>query len=177
MTLTPCTTQQQLDAARELYLAAFPDVERKPFPLLLQKRDEGVAELLAIEEGGAFLGIAFTLLYEDIVLLDYFAVCPARRGQGIGSRVLTLLQQRHGGCRLLLEIEDPDEPCDNPEERLRRRAFYLRNGMTAMPYRVWLFGVKMQILTAGEPVAYEEYHRLFEVLFSPAAAARVILAE
>ncbi len=145
---------------------------------MVKKRKEGVMELLTVEDdAGKFLGIVITILHKDIVLLDYFAVSPVLRGQGIGSEVLKLLNQRYQGKRILLEIEDPEEPCKNRGERLRRKAFYLRNGLTVQNYKVWLFGIKMLILTNGATVSYEEYHEIFEAVFSTQIGKNVSLAE
>ncbi len=89
MKLTNCTTEAQFANLERLYMDAFPAAERKPFPLLVEKSREGVVELLAIEgEGGAFLGLAITVLSHGLVLLDYFAICPKLRGQEIGSGTL-----------------------------------------------------------------------------------------
>lgn len=188
LTLTDVITEEQMKNVRELYDIAFPKEERKPFSLILQKRDEGVTEILAIEdETGTFYGLVITILYKDIVLLDYFAIAEARRGGGVGSEILRLLQERCEGRRLLLEIEDTtrlpgieetevrvncvrsdvSEQQLSPEDRqkIRRKAFYLRNRMRPMNYRVELFGVDMEILTYPAPVAYEEYHEIFETVY------------
>ena len=133
--------------------------------------------LCAEDKDGKFLGIVITILHKDIVLLDYLAVSPACRGQGIGSEILRLLDERYGGKRILLEIEDPEEPCDNPKERRSRKAFYLRNGMTVQDYKVWLFGIKMLILTNQRTVTFDEYHEIFDTVFSPKIGKNVSLAE
>lgn len=183
--LTEAVTEQQMKQIRKLYDTAFPKEERKPFSLILQKRDEGVTEILAIEdENGGFYGLALTILYKDIVLLDYFAIAEEKRGGGIGSEVLRLVQERCEGKRLLLEIEDttkltsadldmdrascqtmPEQSGAQDRQKLRRKAFYLRNGMRPMDYLVELFGVDMEILTYPVPVAYEEYHEIFEKVY------------
>ena len=75
-----------------------------------------------------------TILYKDIVLLDYFAVDDNQRNNGAGSSALRMLLERYLGKRFLLEIEAPDIPSENTPERIRRKAFYLRNGMTVMPF-------------------------------------------
>ena len=117
MILTNCTAETQFANLERLYLKTFPESERKPFSLMLQKSREGIMELLAIEEEtGAFLGLAITILYKDLVLLDYFAVSPTMQGQNIGSRALRLLQERYTGKRFILEIEDPREHAPNQEE-------------------------------------------------------------
>ena len=134
-------------------------------------------EFLSVETvAGEFAGLAIMILHGDLALLDYLAIAPAQRGKGIGSFVLATLKERYQERRLLLEIEDPEEPCNNPEERIRRKGFYLRNGMKPMDYRVWLFGVKMLVLTHPSPVSYEEYHEIFDTVFSPATGKKVTKA-
>lgn len=167
MILNANPQQKTMRELRALYEKTFPRSEKKPFFVILRKRRKGTMEILSVEdENGVFLGFAITILHKDIVLLDYFAISPTCRGQGIGTKVLALLEERYAGKRILLEIEDPDEPADNTAERLRRREFYLRNGLTIQNYKVWLFGVKMLILTNRRTVTFEEYHEIFEQVFS-----------
>lgn len=177
MKLNENPTENQLQLLRALYEESFPAEEKKPFDLMLRKQEEGHMELLGIEDDeGEFLGLAIMILHKNIALLDYFAVCPEHREKGIGSKTLSLLKDRYPGKTLLLEIEDPEEPSDNGEERTRRKNFYLRNGMEIMPYKVWLFGVKMLILTHGVPVTFAEYHEVFEAVFPPQVGKRITLA-
>ena len=77
--------------------------------------------------------------------------------------------------RLLLEIESTKMEASNSEQRLRRKAFYTANGMAALDYCVDLFGVEMEILTYRCDVSFEEYHSIFENVFSPRAAKNVKL--
>ena len=177
MELKLCDSGERLESIRELYCAAFPSEERKPFSLILEKAAERSMEILSIEQDGEFLGLAIMILHREIALLDYFAVTPERRGEGIGTKTLDALRSRYPDKILLLEIEDPDEPCDNRDERLRRRAFYERNRMEPMPYRVWLYGVKMLVLTDGAvSVPFERYRAIFEEVFSKKSAKNVRLA-
>ncbi len=177
MRLNDNPSKENLRLLKQLYSRTFPISEKKPFGLMLKKRTEGTMELMTVEENdGTFLGFVITILHKDIVLLDYFAVSPAQRGKGIGSEVLQLLHERYPGKRILLEIEDPEYPCKNKEERLRRQAFYLRNGFTVQDYTVWLFGVKMLILTNGTTVSFDEYHEIFEAVFSLKTGTHVTMA-
>ena len=178
MKLNPNPTLWNFIQLYGLYHRAFPLGEKKPFGVMVKKRKEGSMELMTAEnDKGSFLGIVITILHKDMVLLDYFAVSPTHRGQGVGSEVLKLLEERYHGKRILLEIEDPEEPCKNKEDRLRRKAFYLRNGLTAQDYKVWLFGIKMLILTNGTSISFEEYHEIFRTVFSPKIAKNISLAE
>jgi hypothetical protein len=45
-----------------------------------------------------------------------------------------------------------------------------------MDYRVWLFGVKMIILTDGAKVPFPRYHTIFLEIFGKKAAQNVSLA-
>lgn len=54
MNLTETYQKERLDELKNLYETAFPASEQKPFELMLKKREEGDAELLSIEDGGAF---------------------------------------------------------------------------------------------------------------------------
>jgi hypothetical protein len=176
MKLINCSTAAQFSNLEHLYIESFPKAERKPFSLMVQKSREGVMELLAIEEeSGTFLGLAITILYKDLVLLDYFAISPTMRGQNIGTHALRLLQERYVGKRFVLEIEDTEEEAPNREERIRRKAFYLRNNMTVMPYYVKLFGVKMQVLTNGPELSFEEYHTIYQKSFSEKISSDITL--
>lgn len=170
------------DAARlkniqALYLAAFPAAERKPFSMILKKQAEGSVDILSIEEDdGRFLGLAILAHAGDLSLLDYFAVSPESRGKGTGGAAFELLKARHANRRFFLEIEDVSVPSDNAEQRLRRRAFYLRHGMRPLSFKAELFGVRMEVLSAGAEVSFEEYHSLYTSVFGAVGKNRIRLA-
>ena len=105
MKLIKATDRLRLNTIEKLYLEAFPKSERKPFDLMLRKQTEGKMEILSIEEENAFLGLAILAFDKDIVLLDYFAISPDFRGQGVGSRAIQALQKIYRGKRFVLEIE------------------------------------------------------------------------
>ena len=165
------------DKIRALYDVAFPPAEKKPFELILKKRDEGIMMLIAIEgEGGEFLGLAITLCYSDLLLLDYFAIAEDMRGRGIGSEAIKMLLALYPDKRFLLETEDPDEVgADNTEIRRRRLGFYLRSGLCEMEYRIMLFETQMRVLTGGRVVKFEEYHEIFTNVFGPKTAEKIYL--
>lgn len=176
MQLKNIETKAQMKALRALYEEAFPKSEKKPFFVLKRLEKKGNAEFLCIEdEDGRFLGLAMMMLYGELALLDYFAIAPECRGHNVGSQALKALKKRYADKKLLLEIESTvgaKQP-ENAEERLRRKAFYLRNGMTPMNFLVDLFGVEVEILTHGKDVTFEEYHTIFENLFPGFLARRV----
>jgi GNAT superfamily N-acetyltransferase len=172
MELKPANGQQK-EQIYTLYLAAFPEAERKPFSRIEETCAKGAGEMLALTEGDTFLGLATTVFWEDLVLLDYFAVEPDCRGTGIGSQALALLRQRYAGRRFFLEIETPRLPSDNHAQRERRKGFYLRNGLKETGITVMLVGVEMELLTDGSDLTYPEYRALYQNVFGDWLTKRI----
>lgn len=158
--------KERLAQIEALYLKAFPKEERKPFSLILEKVREGRMEILSIEgEEAEFAGLAILIYVDEIVWLDYFAICEHMRGGGIGSAALQALLERYGDKKFLLEIESTKVECDDLEMRKRRKAFYLSNGLKEAGLDVWLFQVDMEILTNGYPVDFAQYYHMYEETF------------
>ncbi len=168
-------TATQMKQIEALYMRAFPPAERKPFSMILRTRAKENAEILAIETAdGAFAGEAITVQCGGLVLVDYLAVSEEKRGCGVGSAVLGLLRERYAGKRLFLEIESTKEQgAPNAEQREKRKAFYLRNGLSCMPFRAVEFGVEMEILTFAGEVTFDELHGLYRSVFGRAVAANI----
>ena len=154
--------RETLKNFKRLYVAAFPKEERKPFKIISSMHKSGRADMLKIESPeGEFLGLAFTVIGEKLVLLDYFAIEEKKRCQGFGEKALALIKERYPDKPILIEIEDPDEPSENKAERARRLAFYERCGMEINSYKITLFGVKMIMLSYGGPVPFQDYKSLY----------------
>ena len=62
---------------------------------------------------------------------------------------------------VFLEIESVYENAPNQAQRERRKAFYLRCGLTPMNVMVYLFGEKMELLGFGDPIDYDAYLRFY----------------
>ena len=161
-------TSRELLKIKKIYLEAFPKSERKPFRLMKQKAAEGVMEFFAIREKGKLAGLAITVLYKDMVLLDYFAIEKSFRGQNLGTEALAFLKKRYEGRRFFLEIELPE--LEGPG---RRKQFYLRNGMKETGVKVCLFQIPMELLTDGQNMVFEEYHEFYEQTIGPVFARKV----
>lgn len=205
MKLVDADTKKQLKNVHDLYEEAFPKSEKKPFQMILEGREKGNYGIMAIEgEKGEFLGLAITMHYKELVLLDYFAIDSGCRGTGVGGEALRELQRRYAGKKFLLEIESTvghgdgnnkdryDKAGNNkggydmqnekiPDEeailRLRRKDFYLRNGMQPMDFLVNLFGVEMEIMTYDCTVTFEEYYSILEHLLPAELAAKVRMVD
>lgn len=152
----------------DLYQKAFPAEERKPFSLIERKTAMGYMEILVLREDGKRCGLAITALGQNIVLLDYFAISEDYRGEGLGSDALQLLKELYSENQFFLEIEEPDAAQPNAEERVRRKNFYLRNGMLETGIRVSLFGVKMELLASLPGLRFEQCEEVYRELLGRA---------
>ncbi|MBQ9941630.1 MAG: GNAT family N-acetyltransferase [Christensenellaceae bacterium] len=178
ISLKPAITEDQLFHLEQLYIEAFPAAERKPFPLLLEKSRQGQTELLCMHlPDGEFAGLAIMVVHRGIALLDYFAVSPALRGKGVGSQALHALMARYKGDIFLLEIETTLAPAEDAAIRLSRKNFYLRAGLTPLPWEIVLFGVRMEVLTDGTYVEFDDYHRVYRDNFGEDIAKKITLFE
>lgn len=128
----------------------FPAAELKPFSSIRHMSEKGLYDGYGLFENGLKVYGYFVSCPETgDLLMDYLAVTKGYRGRGYGSRFLSFLPRIIGDHRaLLIEIEHP-EKTDDPEERkkrLRRRRFYLENGVHATQTETKVFGVDYQIL-------------------------------
>lgn len=142
-----------------LYRASFPSVERTDPRRLTEMYAAGANRLLVLADNDAFVGLAVTAAENDLTFVDYLATEPRLRGNGYGSLALDAIKRQT--ARIVLEIESPQVECDNVQERVRRKAFYARNGFTDSGMRLRVYGTVMELLTVGE-AGFDEYLRLFD---------------
>lgn len=130
----------------------FPPNELRPFCSIRQLTQAGLYYSFGCYENGLAGYAAFAVAKEkDALLLDYYAVDAARRGQGIGTRFLPRLREAVkplGAAYVLIEaesLESAQAPAQT-EERARRIRFYEGCGCRRTQVYSWLFGVEYQIL-------------------------------
>lgn len=134
---------------RALYEEVFPKRERVPFGALTNPRHY---ELLEITEAGAFCGFAACRRRPGLSSLVYFAIDPALRSRGIGGEALELILKHLAGNPVFIDIEDPEESCEDQPLRQRRCRFYLRHGFESTDIVETWQGVHYRILTRdGHP--------------------------
>ena len=147
--------QKQITAAnaneqiKQLYETAFPKDEQIPWEDLLRLIGEMHLDFTAYYEGNDFIG--FTIVYPrpSYNWYWYFAVKEELRGKGLGQQILNQLIKKYKGQSCVLDMESPRQECANKEQRLRRQAFYLRNGFRdTNVYRSW-DDLEMTIMMMG----------------------------
>ena len=177
MILNESFDEKRLEEIHELYEISFPEDEKMPFFMVLQKREAGVMRLLSVEDGGEFVGFCNITLCEDALVLNYFAILPSKQNRGYGTAVISLLAETYPDRSIIIDIEDDEVEADNVEQRIKRRAFYERLGFSAMPFRVTIFGVASLIMSSGREYNFEEYKNIFAQVFSERGVKRLILTK
>lgn len=127
----------------------FPPAELRPFFSMRALMAQGVYLGWQAWEGGRPLGYALCAVTGGAALLDYFAVEPDLRGQGVGGRFLQALGGMDFGAPLLLIEAESVESASAPAqvaERTRRLRFYHGRGCLDTGVFSLLFGVEYQIL-------------------------------
>ena len=127
----------------------FPADEIKPWAAIRRSMKRGAYRCLGLYREDHLLGYAFFLLHQSSALLDYFAILPDFRGQGLGSRFLAKMPEYlDGNPCILAEAEAPDAAADETEKEIRskRLQFYLKNGLRDTGLRPLVFGVRFAVL-------------------------------
>ena len=92
-------------------------------------RRERSPSLPAGEDGaGNVVALTFSFAFPDLFYLGFLAVDGRTRSAGYGTRILTHFRERYGDVPQLLEIEPVVREAGNYQQRVRRLAFYERNG-------------------------------------------------
>lgn len=127
-------------------------------------------EILGIypdEAPDSFCGYFLTLTSDVAVYMYYFAILPDLRGKGIGAKALKALVRRCGDKPLMFDFESIYQECDDLEQRMRRRDFYLRNGFHETGWLMEQNGVELIIACSSEDFNIDDC--LFFVDNSPAS--------
>lgn len=155
---------------QQLYIHAFPRDERKPFPVIRRMFREGKADIWCILADGKFSGMATTVNGDGLILIDYFAVSEKRRGKGIGKAAMECLLAMYPDRGVFLEIESPDRPGLDRDQRRKRKDFYLSCGFGELGVRAKVFGVHMELLGIGCEMDFQTYRRFYGFNMTPWAA-------
>lgn len=150
---------------RRLYLSAFPPEERRSlFSLwLLSTMRPGVSLDVYLDKT-ALCGFSLTVDSEKYLYISFIAVDPALRGKGCGSQMLEHLHQSHPGKAMLVEVEAPEETASNYTQRVKRIAFYQRNGFYDLNRTITGRGVTYRLLSTDPDFDREAYRRIFDQL-------------
>ncbi len=106
----------------------FPEEQRMPMPVLNFLCKFKQCNLTGYYEDDLFIGVFFHIEFPHTVYLFYFAVNEQIQNKGYGTRMLEDLKQQFSGKSISTLIETMDESAENYPQRVKRLAFYERNG-------------------------------------------------
>lgn len=133
-----------------LYEQAFPEYERVSLSTLLSIARQPEGHLTGFFVDGAFCGFAHWVVTEHITYVCFLATMPGLRSQGIGSSILAWFADVRPGLPVVVDTEQPDEAAPNNAQRLRRQAFYLRNGFRRTGWCIMDGGMTYDIFATGD---------------------------
>ena len=150
-------------ALRRLYETAFPVGEQIPYNELIQLLELMDIDYTAYYEGDMLVGFTMVLRLPRYNWGWYFAVREGLRGQGYGQGILTsVLDKYRTEHPFVIDIESPLQPdAPNPEQRKRRHAFYVRNGLKDTGANRTYNGITFTILSSSDaPFTQDDYDEI-----------------
>ncbi|MGN1182575.1 MAG: GNAT family N-acetyltransferase [Faecalibacillus sp.] len=151
--------QSDFDKIDQLYHKAFPDNERAPIQLLIQKANEGKGEFLGIYDEKKWIGLVYVITYQELSYVFYLAIDSSCRGHGYGSAVLQQIKNRYDHT-IMLCIEEVKPQYDNYEQRVQRKKFYFKNGFKEMDFYFTEAHVRYEMLYDGKKISSHYFDEL-----------------
>ena len=149
----------------ELYKEAFPGAQHIPTWILRYKLRNGKAGFNILYTQDTWIGLIYITRYQDIVFLHFLAISESCRSGGYGSKVMDSLKDMYSGKRIILNIEALDKQAKNHQQRIRRKAFYEKNGFSSSGYIVKEPGECLELLMLGGSISKEEIEAMYKNLF------------
>lgn len=146
---------------KRLYHTAFPKEELLPWWIVRLLTVQKCVDLTGYYKEDTFAGFTFTATTEDILFVLFFAVEDKQRGQGLGSEILGCLQENNPGKTIVLNVEPLDEKAENNDQRIRRMAFYKKNGFYDTGYNIREVGGVFRVLATAPELDTAAYGKVF----------------
>lgn len=148
----------------DLYEEAFPEAQRIPSWVLRYKLKKGKAGFNILYANNTWIGFIYTTEYKDIVFVQFFAISESCRSAGYGSKVMESMKDVHSGKRIVLNIEALDDQAENHHQRIKRKAFYRKNGFSSSGYIVKEHKERLEMLILGGSISKEEIEAIYKNL-------------
>lgn len=142
-----------------LYKTAFPADERAPIAVLTMRAGRENVDFWGLYANDRWIGLAYAISENDLTYLFYLALSEDVRGKGLGSKSLQALMKYYSGNRFYIALEQLDPSADNIVERIRRRQFYLKNGLKPIDRTIREASVVYDVMSTGD-VQPEEYETM-----------------
>ncbi len=149
---------------KKLYYHAFPCNERVPYGILKYKA-KSKAIFQAVVDQDKFIGLIYLVIKDKYLYLFFLAVDDKYQNQGYGSKIIKYLKEKYHDYKLMVLIEDLDELADNHEQRVKRFAFYKRNGLIRLNYKIIEAKVKYELIGNNENISDQHFYYLMDYYF------------
>lgn len=164
----------------DLYKTAFTTVRHVPTWILKLKLRKGKSGFDSIYDADTWLGLIYTTEHKETVFVHFFAISDSIRSGGYGSKVLNFLKAKHLGKRIILNVENLNEQENNYSQRVKRRAFYEKNGFVSSGYVIEDSSEQLDMLIFGGSINKEEieviYGQLFKGILGPLFRPKVLIS-
>nr|WP_230402955.1 GNAT family N-acetyltransferase [Lentilactobacillus kosonis] len=97
------------------------------------------------------------MTHHKLTYVFFLAIDPSNRSQGYGSQALMAIKQQYVGNKLALIIEEVKTAAPNYEQRLKRKAFYLKNGFVPADFTLTEGHTDYELLSFNGDVDPNEY--------------------
>lgn len=157
--------------AKALYIASFPKMERFPYWLICTIAYLPGFHFRTWYADGAFIGLTYTLTRHSMTMIYYLAVEEKERGKGYGAMILKELKTLRPRTALITESDDIQAP--NRTQRLRRIAFYERNGFLQTGWQLADYSGLYDIMATTADLNVRKARRLIG-RFTPWVQSRLV---
>lgn len=166
-------TDENFSKVIDLYKSAFTTVRHVPAWMLKLKHRKGKVGFNSIYDGDTWLGLIYTTEHwfghktdhQETVFVHFLAISDAIRSGGYGSQVLDFLKAQCLGKRIILNVEILDESESNYPQRVKRRAFYDKNGFVSSGYVIEDTSEQLDMLISGGRIHKEEIEVIYRQLY------------
>lgn len=148
-----------------LYKEAFTTVRQVPSWLLRCKMRKGKVGFSVLYENDTWIGLIYLTQYKDIIFVHFFAISELSRSFGYGSKVIDSIKELYTESRIVLNIEELDKQEENYLQRVKRKAFYLKNGFSSSGYIVKEPKEQLEMLILGGNIKKEEIDAMYKALY------------
>lgn len=165
MCLTEKTISNKLPDYKEIasfMRRVFPKEELIPMWLLSIITRKKNYQFSAFYDNDLFVGIIFTIESKDLLFVFYIAVNDEIHSKGYGSKLLQLLSQKYERKPITLFIETIDPLADNYEQRVKRLAFYERNGFVNTGIKAGIKSPFVDILSTDKDFSEEQCKKMLK---------------
>ncbi len=172
MEIIDVTPKTEADWER-IYLEAFPEYEQRPIADLVAMSDQqSGTRMQVVTDEDQVIGVLYLCeIGVDKAFVLYFAMDAKVQSKGYGSRTLAILKERYPKG-LILEAEKTGHQAENEEQRVKRYAFYKRNGFEDKQLLSENSGGIFHLLATTEDVTATEYLQAMQTLSIDAVIRR-----